>query len=79
MAVERIVDRYRRYLAVDPAYLGYDYDYVTVHPISTDNVVTVDYKTYDFLEAVNKLYFGNSINLNHWVRVSAKIKGKSDE
>lgn len=79
MAVERIVDRYRRYLAVDPAYLGYDYDYVTVHPISTDNVVTVDYKTYDFLDAVNKLYFGNSINLNHWIKVSAKIKGNADD
>ena len=77
MTVERIVDKYKRYLAVDPAYLGFDFDYVTVHPVSGDNTVTVGYREYEFLDAVNKIYFDGVVNLNHWIKVSAKSKGNN--
>ena len=75
MAVERIVNKYKRFLLVDPAYLGFDYDYVTVHPMVSDEQVTVEYRVYDFLDAINKLYFDSAINLNHWFKVSAKPRG----
>lgn len=75
MAVERIVNKYKRYLEVDPAYLGFDYDYVTVHPTVEDRQITVEYRVYDFLDAVNRLYFENAINLNHWFKVTAKPRG----
>lgn len=78
MAVERIVERYKRYLAVDPAYVGFDFDYVTVHPLSGENMVTLEYREYEFLAAVNKIYFEDVVNLNHWVKVSAKTKGNNE-
>lgn len=75
MAVERIVNKYKRFLNVDPAYLGFDYDYVTVHPTVGNEPITVEYRVYEFLDAINKLYFENAINLNHWFKVSAKPRG----
>lgn len=75
MTVERIVNKYKRFLEVDPAYLGFDYDYVTVHPVVGNHQVTVEYRVYEFLDAVNKLYFENAINLNHWLKVAAKQRG----
>jgi len=41
-------------------------------------MVTLEYREYEFLASVNKIYFEDAVNLNHWVKVSAKTKGNNE-
>lgn len=71
--VDKVVDKYKRYLTLDPAYLGYNEEFANVHPHNQKYVLELNAKDMAFLERINKTYLNGKVDMTQFFNVR---KGK---
>lgn len=60
-------------LDFDPAHLGYQTGFVIVHPHASPTPIEVTLQQYQFIDRVNELYFGTTINLSGFFTIAALV------
>ena len=65
-----MVKEYEDLLEFDPTYLGYNEDYVTVHPHRYDNAIQLDVYQNNFIRRIIQYYFDDKIDTSRFIEVT---------
>ena len=71
--IDKVVQKYKRWLVLDPAYRGSNKDYVNIHPHNQTHVIDISARDYAFLERLNERYLNKRVDLTQFFNVR---KGK---
>ena len=67
--VDKIVERYKVYLPMDPTYRGYDKHFVNVHAHNRKELVTLSARDVVFLERLNDIYLKGMVDVSKFYRI----------
>lgn len=67
--LEKAVSQFKKWFPMDLAVQGWDHDFVLIEPFPGNNVVEVTYRELAFLEAINKKYLNNAVDLAPWFNI----------
>lgn len=71
--IDKIVNKYKRLLTLDPCFRGYSEEFANVHPHNQKYVIEMNARDIVFLEKLNELYLNKKVDMTQFFNVR---KGK---
>lgn len=67
--IDKIVDKYKRLLTLDPCFRGYSEEFANVHPHNQKYVIEMNVRDIIFLEKLNELYLNKKVDMTQFFNV----------
>lgn len=67
--IDKVVDKYKRLLTLDPCYRGYSEEFANVHPHNQKYVIEMNNRDVAFLEKLNELYLNKKVDMTQFFNV----------